>query len=72
MTRQDDVATQDDVAFDDMAMEKYHVEYQKLSLEELYLQRRYLLESKQASNDLAKAKLNEETFISSKRIDLGD
>ena len=44
MTRQGDVATQDDVTFDDMAMEKYHFENQELSLDVLYLARQISLE----------------------------
>ena len=53
------MAIQDDVAFDDMAMEKYHLEDQELSLEELYLAMEISF-GEQASNDLLEAKLNEE------------
>ena len=55
MTRQGDVATQDDMVFDDMAMEKYHFEDQELSLEELYLEMEISLDE-QASNDLVETK----------------
>ena len=48
MTRQGDVTTLDDVAFDDMAMEKYHLKDQELSWWSMTWQGRYVLESKQA------------------------
>ena len=65
------MATQNDVVFDDLIIEKYYLEDQELSLEELYLAMEISL-GEQASNDLVKAKLNEETSIFNKRIDLRD
>ena len=53
------MATQDDVASDDMAMGKYHLKDQVLSLEELYLAIKISL-GERASNDLWETKLNEE------------
>ena len=71
ITRQSDVVTQDDVAFDDMAMEKYHFKDQELSLDELYLAMK-ISPGEQVSHDLMEAKLNVETSIFSQRINLGN
>ena len=61
MTRQSDMVTQDDVTFDDMVMEKYHLKDQKLFSEKQYLAMEIFLRE-QASNDLVNAKLNEEVI----------
>ena len=71
MTWQGDVTTQDDISFDDMAMDKYHLKDQELSLEELYLTMEISF-GEQANSDLVEAKLNEETYNFSKRINLQD
>ena len=49
------MATQDDVAFDDIIMEKYHLKDQGLSLEKLYLARKICFR-KQASYDYIECK----------------
>ena len=69
MTKQGDMATQDDVTFYGMTVEKYHLEVQEFSLEELYLAMEISLR-KQANNDLTEAKLNKETFTFSKKNNL--
>ena len=52
----------DDVAYDDMTMEKYHLKDQELSLEELYLTRKMWL-GEQASYDHIKCKYKSKHYL---------